>query len=68
MAIPNDIEQRVADVDSDSVPSRNQWLSPSRRTLTPKRVLTYDCNKKTVEVRKMKSFEGNQSNSGAVLF
>jgi hypothetical protein len=59
MAIACDDKRRVADVDSDSVPSKTQWLGPYRRTRSPplKRVITYDCDVKTVQIRKMMSFE-----------
>jgi len=59
MEIATNDARQVAVVTPGSVPSRTQWLSNRGRTRSQplKRVITYDCDEKTLQVRKVKSFE-----------
>lgn len=59
MDIANEDSRKATDVDSESVPLGSQWPINRGRIRTPpfERVITYDCDEKTVRVRKAKSFD-----------
>ena len=74
MDASDDDTGKVAAVNHDSAPSSTQWPGIRGRTPTPplKRIIIYDCDEKTVTVRKAKSFESkfpqNNSNYPNIAF